>query len=74
MFAQMADFDDFGRNDNVTPNESDPVEDETSYINNSEPLVGSTAGAAGTAVTSLQHRLLKTVVNYNNALARKGQN
>ena len=74
MFAQIADFDDFGRNDNVTPTESDPVEDETSFINNSEPLIDSTTGAAGTAVTSLQHELLKTVVNYNNALARTGQN
>ena len=55
MFAQMADFDfhDFGRNDNVAPNDFDPEEDDASFIDNSEPVFGSTTGAAGTAVISL---------------------
>ena len=70
----MADFDDFERNDNVAPDKSDPVEDETNFINNSERVIGSTTGAAGIAVTSLQQELLQTAVNDNyNALARTGK-
>ena len=76
MFAQMADFDfhDFGRNDNVAPNDFDPEEDDASFIDNSEPVFGSTTGVAGTAVISFMQELLQTAVNdYYNGLARKGQ-
>ena len=44
------DFDNFRRNDNVAPDDSGPVEDETSFIDNFEPVVGSIDRAAETAV------------------------
>ena len=71
------DFDDFRRNDNVAPDDSGPVEDETSFIDNSDPVVGSTDRAAETAApaaTSLRQELLQTAISNNyNAVAPTGQ-
>ena len=71
VFAQMEDFDldEFGRPDNVAP---DQVEDETGFIGDSEPVVGSTTGAvrdaetavpARTAVAALQQKNIQSPVN-----------
>ncbi|KAI0213767.1 hypothetical protein LSAT2_001159, partial [Lamellibrachia satsuma] len=71
------DFDDFRRNDNVASDDSGPVEDETSFIDNSDPVVGSTDRAAETAApaaTSLRQELLQTAISNNyNAVAPTGQ-